>query len=197
MTDYGSELNNMYNSYTTTGKFNVNSIKKTGSTDALNKLLDSKALKNESEEFRTQFSNLYKSIYNIKDDSESSDIVSPQAVKTASANVGGSAEAIKSYADKFKYGKSEDFNIDEYKQYAQNFVDNYNAFIDKIGNSDNTTVLKKGVLAVNNAKVYTSALNRAGITLGSDNKLTLQSDLSKVDMIDAVSYTHLTLPTKA
>ena len=187
MTNYGSELNNLYNSYTTTGKFNVNSVTKSGSTDALNKLLDSKALKNKSDEFRTQFSNLYKNIYNIKDDSESSDIVSPQALKTASANVGGSAEAIRSYADKFKYGKSEDFNIDEYKSYAQNFVDNYNAFIDKIGNSDNTTVLKKGVLAVNNAKVYTSALNRAGITLGSDNKLTLQSDLSKVDMIDVKS----------
>lgn len=188
MTDYGSELNSLYNSYTSTGKFNVNSVKKSGSTEALNKLLDSKALKNKSDEYRTQFSDLYKSIYNISDDSsEESGIVSPQAVKTASANVGGSAEAIRSYANKFKYGKAEDFDIEEYKSYAQNFVDNYNAFIDKIGNSDNTTVLKKGVLAVNNAKIYSNALDRAGITLGSDNKLTLQSDLSKVDMIDVKS----------
>lgn len=188
MTNYGSELNSLYNSYTSTGKFNVNSIKKTGSTDALNKLLDSRALKNKSDEFRAQFSDLYKSIYNIKDDSsESSDIVSPQATKLASANVGGSAESIKSFADSLKYGKNDEFSIDDYKKYAQNFVDNYNEFIDKIGNSDNTTVLKKGVLAVNNAKVYSNALNRAGITLGSDNKLTLQSDLSKVDKIDVKS----------
>lgn len=188
MTNYGSELNSLYNSYTSTGKFNVNAIKKTGSTDALNKLLDSKALKSKSAEFRSQFSDLYKSIYNINDDSsESSDIVSPQATKLASANVGGSAESIKSFADSLKYGKNDDFNIEDYKKYAQNFVDNYNDFIDKIGNSDNTTVLKKGVLAVNNAKVYSNALNRAGITLGSDNKLTLRSDLSEVDKIDVKS----------
>lgn len=188
MTNYGSELNSLYNSYTSTGKFSVNAIKKTGSTEALNKLLDSNALKNKSAEFRAQFSNLYKNIYNIKDDSsESSDIVSPQATKLASANVGGSAESIKSFADSLKYGKNDDFNIEDYKKYAQNFVDNYNKFIDKIGNSDNTTVLKKGVLAVNNAKVYSNALNRAGITLGSDNKLTLRSDLSEVDKIDVKS----------
>ncbi len=188
MTNYGSELNSLYNSYTSTGKFNVNAIKKTGSTDALNKLLNSRALKSKSDEFRSQFSDLYKSIYNIKDDSsESSDIVSPQATKLASANAGGSAESIKSFADGLKYGKDDEFNIEDYKKYAQNFVDNYNEFIDKIGNSDNTTVLKKGVLAVNNAKVYSNALNRAGITLGSDNKLTLQSDLSKVDKIDVKS----------
>lgn len=188
MTNYGSELNSLYNSYTSTGKFSVNAIKKTGSTEALNKLLDSNALKNKSDEFRAQFSDLYKNIYNIKDDSsESSDIVSPQATKLASANVGGSAESIKSFADSLKYGKNDDFNIEDYKKYAQNFVDNYNEFIDKIGNSDNTTVLKKGVLAVNNAKVYSNALNRAGITLGSDNKLTLRSDLSEVDKIDVKS----------
>ncbi len=189
MTNYGSELNNMYNSFMTTGRYNgLNSIKRAGSTEALNKLLSSSSLKNKSEDYRSKFSDLYKTIYNINDDSESSDsIVSPQAVKSASANAGGSAEAIRSYADKFKYGHSEDFDIEEYKSYAQNFIDNYNSFIDKVGNSDNTTVLKKGVLAVNNAKVYSNALNRAGITLGSDNKLSLQSDLSKVDMIDVKS----------
>lgn len=189
MTNYGDELNNMYNSFMTTGKYNgLNSIKRAGSTEALNKLLSSNSLKNKSDAFRSQFSDLYKNIYNISDDSEGSDsIVSPQAVKSASANAGGSAEAIRSYADKFKYGHSEDFDIEEYKSYAQNFIDNYNSFIDKVGNSDNTTVLKKGVLAVNNAKVYSNALNRAGITLGSDNKLSLQSDLSKVDMIDVKS----------
>ena len=175
MTNYGSELNNMYNSFMTTGKYNnFNSIKRSGSIDALNKLLDSGALKNKSEEYRTQFSDLYKSIFNINDDSEEETLASPQAVKTASANAGGSADAIKSYADSLKYGNKEDFNIDDYKAYAQNFVDNYNALIEKVGNSDNENVLRKGVLAVNNAKIYSNALNRAGITLGSDNKLTLR-----------------------
>ncbi len=188
MTNYGSELNNMYNSFMTTGKYNnFNSIKRSGSIDALNKLLDSRALKNKSEEYRTQFSDLYKSIFNINDDSEEETLASPQAVKTASANAGGSADAIKSYADSLKYGNKEDFNIDDYKAYAQNFVDNYNALIEKVGNSDNENVLRKGVLAVNNAKIYSNALNRAGITLGSDNKLTLREDLSDVDLVDVKS----------
>ena len=56
--------------------------------------------------------------------------------------------------------------------------------IEKVGNSDKQGVLQKGVLMVNTGKVYSSALRRAGITVGSDNKLTLNDDLSKVRATD-------------
>ena len=81
-----------------------------------------------------------------------------------------------------KYGGEVD--IDAYKAQAQSFVDNYNAMIDKVGNSDNQNVLQKGVLMVNTGKVYTSSLKRAGITVGADNKLTLSDDLSKIKASD-------------
>lgn len=176
-TKYGDQLNSIKTKYAS---------KYEGSSEALDKLLSSKALKSKSDEFRTQFSNLYKSIYNISDDSDSSDSVSTtQSVKTSSSAAGSAAQSIKSYANSLKYGG--EIDTDAYKKQAQSFVDSYNAMVEKVGNSENQQVLQKGVLMVNTAKVYSSALERAGMTLGSDNKLTLSSDLSKVSATDVKS----------
>lgn len=176
-TKYGDQLNSIKTGYAS---------KYEGSSEALDKLLSSKALKNKSDEFRTQFSSLYKSIYNISDDSDSSDSASTaQSVKTSSSAAGSAAQSIKSYANSLKYGG--EIDADAYKKQAQSFVDSYNAMVDKVGNSDNQQILQKGVLMVNTAKVYSGALERAGMTLGSDNKLTLSSDLSKVSATDVKS----------
>ena len=58
----------------------------------------------------------------------------------------------------------------------QSFVDDYNDMVGALGESDNQSVLQKGVVMVNTTKVYSSALKRAGITVGSDNKLTFDKD---------------------
>lgn len=177
-TKYGDQLNQIYktkyaNRYESAAK-------------SLDELMNSSALKNKSDIFREQFSTLYKSIYGISDDSDSTESVSTaQSVKTASASAGGAAEGIKSYANSLKYGG--EIDADAYKTQAQNFVDSYNAMVDKLSKSDNQAVLQKGVLMINSAKVYSSALDRAGITLGSDNKLTLQENLSKVSASDVKS----------
>lgn len=177
MTKYGSQYDSIYSSYS--NKYNTFNTKKTGgSLDALNDLLKSSKLKNKSAEYRDMFSELYKNIYGISDDSESSDVSSLQSTKSASASAGSSALNIKNFADSLKYGGEVD--LDSYKTVAQNFVDSYNEMIEKVGNSDSQNVLQQGVYMVNQAKVYSSALSRAGITLGSDNKLTMNSDLSKV-----------------
>ncbi len=155
-----------------------------GSTEQLDKLMNSRALKNKSAIFREQFSNLYKNIYGIKDEGgeESSSVSSAQSVKVASASAGSAAEGMRKFADNLKY--SGELDADSYKAQAQNFVDNYNTLVDKLGKSENQAVLQKGVLMINTAKVYSSALSRAGITLGSDNKLSLNDDLSKVSATD-------------
>lgn len=177
-TRYGSQLNDLYstklaNKY---GKYSA-------STQSLNDLLKSNALKNKSSIFRDQFSDLYKKIYGISDDADDSSSVSTaQAVKSASANAGGAAQSIQSFADGLRYGG--ELDVDAYKAQAQSFVDNYNTMVDKVGNSDNNGVLQKGVLMVNTGKVYSSSLKRAGITVGADNKLTLNSDLSNVKASD-------------
>lgn len=182
-TRYDDLYSSMFNSFSSSSKLNKYGISNTNATKTLEDLLKSSALKNKSAEFRGQFSDLYKSIYGINDDSSSdSDIASPQSIKTASAAAGNAAETIKSYANGLEYGGKVDANA--YKNYVQSFVDSYNSMIDKVGNSDNQQVLQKGVLMVNTAKVYSSSLRRAGITLGADNKLTVNSDLSNIKAVD-------------
>ncbi|MCH5195516.1 MAG: hypothetical protein J1F28_02310 [Oscillospiraceae bacterium] len=184
MTKYGDT----YSSYSSSYLNKLSSTKKTGgSLDALNDLLKSSALKNKSAEYKDMFSELYKNIYNISDDSSdsSSGMSSLQSIKTASADAGSAAMSIQNFANGLKYGG--EIDLDSYKTAAQGFVDSYNAMIDKVGNSDSQSVLQQGVYMVNQAKVYSSALSRAGISLGSDNKLTLKDDLSKVSAADVKS----------
>lgn len=178
---YGSSLDNLYGSMLA-NKYQNNYAKYSNSTETLNDLLKSNALKNKSDEFRSQFSDLYKSIFGTSDGDTGSTVSNRQAVKAASASAGGSAETIKNFANGLKYGG--ELDVDAYKAQAQSFIDNYNSMVDKLADSDNQAVLQKGVLMVNTAKVYTSALKRVGITLGSDNKLTLADDLSKIKATD-------------
>lgn len=185
-TKYGSQLDSLNTSYLIGNKFNRYGIKNTKATQTLEELLKSRSLKNKDENFRSQFSDLYKSIYGAGDDSEDdSSVSSAQSVKVASASAGGAAESIKNYANGLKFGG--ELDVDSYKAQAQNFIDSYNSMIDKVGNSDNSRVLQKGVLMVNTGKVYFGALKRAGITVGADNKLSLNSDLSEVDATDVKS----------
>lgn len=184
-TKYGDQLDSLYSSYTSGSKLNKYGLNNTKATQTLDELLKSSKFKGKDENFKSQFSDLYKSIFGIKDDNSDDDVASAQSIKTASAKAGNAAESIKSYADSMKYGDTVD--IDSYKKQAQSFIDSYNAMIDKVSNSDSQAVLQKGVLMVNSGKVYSSALKRAGITVGSDNKLSLNSDLSKVSAVNIKS----------
>lgn len=180
-TKYGSSLDSLYGAQLAK-KYGSGSTK--AATKSLDDLLKSNALKNKSDIFREQFSNLYKSIYGISDDgSESeSEYSSLQSIKTASASAGSAAESIKSFANNLKYGGEVD--VDAYKAQAQSFVDGYNAMIEKVGNSDSASILQKGVLMTNTGKVYSNALKRAGITVGADNKLSVMDDLSNIKATD-------------
>ena len=184
-TKYGSQLDSMYANYAVGNKLNKYGLSNTKATQTLDELLKSNKLKGKDENFKSQFSDLYKSIYGIKDDAEDDSTASAQSIKTASAAAGNAAESIRAYADGMKYG--DEVDVDSYKKQAQSFIDSYNAMIDKVGNSDNASVLQKGVLMVNSGKVYSSALKRAGITVGADNKLSLNSDLSKVKAVNIKS----------
>lgn len=185
-TKYGDQLDSLYANYSVGNKTSKLGLDKTNATKTLNELLKSSALKGKDENFRSQFSSLYKNIFGIKDDDaeDDSSVASSQSIKVASSNAGNSTEAIRKFANGLDYGQADKLDEDTYKAYAKSFVDSYNAMIDKVGKAENQSVLQKGVLLVNTAKVHTSALKRAGITLGSDNKLTLSDDLSKVRATD-------------
>ena len=59
---------------------------------------------------------------------------------------------------------------------VETFVEDYNSTIDALTKSDSVDALKKGLYMTNTTKAYARALSRAGIKLGSDNKLTLNKD---------------------
>lgn len=180
-TKYGNQLDSLYGA-ALAKKYGSTTTK--AATQSLEDLLKSNKLKNKDANFREQFSNLYKAIYGISDDDSAADdsVSSKQSIKIASAGAGNAAESIKSFADKLKYGG--ELDVDAYRAQAQNFVDNYNSMVEKVGNSDSQGILQKGVLMVNTGKVYSNSLRRAGITVGADNKLTLNDDLSKVKASD-------------
>lgn len=181
-TKYGDSLDRLQANYLASGRFNKYGVRNTRATQSLEELLKSNGLRNKGSEYRSRFTDLYKSIYGVNDDSSEDTTASAQSIKAASAQAGSAAESIKSFANNLKYGGEVD--ADAYRKQAQSFADSYNAMIDKVGNSDNQQVLQKGVLTVNTAKVYSSALKRAGLTVGADNKLTVNDDLSKVKAAD-------------
>lgn len=59
---------------------------------------------------------------------------------------------------------------------VSDFVESYNSTLDGLQNTDSLNALEKGVSLVNTTKAYARALSRVGITLGSDNRLTLNND---------------------
>lgn len=148
------------------------SASSTSAQEQLDKLMTT-TLKNKSDYFKEQYSKIYKSIYGLTDDNKSQ-ANSTLALKTSSSNTMNAANDLTSYANGLKYG--DEYDADEYADLAQKFVDSYNSMVENVGNSNSSSVLQKGVILVNTAKIFSASLNRAGITLGSDNKLTFDKD---------------------
>ncbi len=120
---------------------------------------------------KEQYEKLYNSVFGKAEEEEAEKAIS---IKDASVNVSRSAEALTAFADGLKYGG--EYDKDEFKKTAEAFVKDYNTFVEKVGNSDNRSVLEKGVMLVNTAKVYSGSLNRAGIKIGEGNKLTFDPE---------------------
>lgn len=63
------------------------------------------------------------------------------------------------------------------------FVDSYNKTIEAAGNADTKSVLRKTIWMINDVKVNAGLLEDVGITIGADNKLTLnESELDEAKM---------------
>lgn len=63
-----------------------------------------------------------------------------------------------------------------FKKSVETFIDDYNSTIESLKKSDSVDALRKGMYMTNTTKAYARALSRAGIQVGSDNKLTLNED---------------------
>ncbi len=122
-------------------------------------------LKDKAAYIKQEYEKLYNSVFGIKGESAEKEV----SLKQASGDVMGSAEDISRFANSLEYGG--EYDAEQAEKFLDKFVGDYNTFIDKVGDSDSNAVLEKGVVMVNTAKVYTSALRRVGIEVGSDNKL--------------------------
>ena len=81
-----------------------------------------------------------------------------------------------------KDGKS-DYDRDAITSAVKKFVDAYNNYIDASGNADSTSLLRRSVSIVNNTNANSVLLSKSGISIGKDNKLSLDEDtLKKTDV---------------
>ena len=89
------------------------------------------------------------------------------------------SKSIKSVDESGKETETTDIDRSRILDSLKDFVKNYNATVKDAGESDNTNVLKSASRMVSQTRIYTGNLNRAGITIGSDNTLSLDEDKFK------------------
>ncbi|MDE7192768.1 MAG: hypothetical protein K2O14_02255 [Oscillospiraceae bacterium] len=134
----------------------------------LNRLTNT-PLNNKNPNAKAQYSNLYKDLSGIADSANGT-----VALRASTSEAKSAADDMTDFANKLSYGG--EYNQDEYAKLAQNFAESYNGMLENVSNSDSSSVLQKGVMTVNAAKVYRGSLERAGFSLGSDNKLTFDKE---------------------
>lgn len=128
-----------------------------------------------------QYEKLYSSIFGSDEEEQAETTVS---LKGSANNTADAAEALNSFAGKLQYGG--DYDKEEAKALLQDFVKDYNSLIENLSDSEQDSVLQKGVILVNTAKTFSGSLGRVGIEVGSDNKLTFNEDY-----MDQISATDL------
>ncbi len=74
---------------------------------------------------------------------------------------------------------TEDYDWDAIKKAIGTFVDAYNDVVDKAGDSNVTGVLQNGAWMTSQAKKMGGILASAGVSIGTDNKLSFDSDKIK------------------
>lgn len=137
-------------------------------------------VKNKNAYVKQRYNELYKSVFGTTEE----EVQSKTALKTSSAQTNASAQALTDFANGLKYGG--EFDSEQYTKAAEDFAKNYNSMIEGLGEAQGESLLQKGVIMVNTAKVYSGALKRAGFTVGSDNKLTFDKN-AKVTATDIKS----------
>lgn len=78
-----------------------------------------------------------------------------------------------------KGNKYVDYDTDKVYKAAKDFVDNYNSLIDKVSYADNTSILRSTMNMIDYTAANESALSEIGITIGSDNQLSIDEEKFK------------------
>lgn len=140
--------------------------KKTNNTSDLQALMK-RADEVRSVSYRKSMTEEYKKIFSGED------------IGSAESEVklSNTAKSLSSSASALATGSAADFSDREsLTKKMESFIEDYNGTIDAMQKSNSVDALKKGLYMTNTAKAYSRTLSRAGITLGSDNKLTLNKE---------------------
>lgn len=69
---------------------------------------------------------------------------------------------------------------------VKSFVDDYNSMLNSGSNSSNNNVLSQTLNMTNTTKAYSNLLSAVGITVGSDNKLSIDEDAFKTANVSSI-----------
>ena len=90
------------------------------------------------------------------------------------ADLSKAAKSLSTSASKLASGNTEFYGDSEKLLEGVNeFVSSYNNTLDKLKNSDSTLALQKGVSLVSTTAAYSKSLSKIGISVGKDNKLSI------------------------
>lgn len=156
------------------------------------------------------YGKLLKAYYSATDDETSNKLSSIIKGKESSENIALKEDADslqKSSADLYTRGSKSLFNKKEIKTTdsetgevtiskdydreailngVKSFVSDYNKLIDTASSSKSNNVLRKALYMTNQTKTYSYTLDQAGITIGKDNKLTIDETKFKEANMDNI-----------
>lgn len=78
------------------------------------------------------------------------------------------------------------YDMDSIYKGVKSFIDDYNSMLDSGSNSSNKNVLSQTLNMTNTTKSYSSLLSTVGITVGSDNKLSIDEDAFKAANVSSI-----------
>jgi len=82
-----------------------------------------------------------------------------------------------------------EYDKEKIKKAVSQFVSDYNAMLDKAAETDSTKVMEKTLSMISNTNAYKKSLENIGISVGSDNKLTINEE--KFEAADMTSVKSL------
>ena len=71
---------------------------------------------------------------------------------------------------------SEEYDLEKIKDSVSQFVSDYNEVIENSANTNSKKVMEKTLNMIDNTKIYKDKLEKIGISIGSDNKLTIDEE---------------------
>lgn len=114
-------------------------------------------------------------------------------VKSDAENLKSAADALKKDALYQSTGKDESgnkvYDREGIKKAVKQYVSAYNSYLDTAGKVENTGILSRTLRMVKTTSANQSLLNEVGITIGKDNKLTL--DEAKLDKAHTTTLSSL------